>query len=84
MATPDNRLLVSAGSDLCVFNEDGGCMVIETFEEERLATAPIITNNGDILVATEENLYALMIDAEEEEEVDDDDSVDDDEVGAGL
>ena len=82
MATPDNRLLVSAGSDLCVFNEDGGCMVIETFEEERLATAPIITGNGDILVATEENLYALMIDMEEEEGRGDD-SVDD-EVGAGL
>jgi hypothetical protein len=57
--TADNRVLVSAGSDLCIYDSAGHCTLLQRFEGENLSTPAIISTNGNLLVATEGNLYAL-------------------------
>jgi hypothetical protein len=57
--TADNRVLVSAGSDLCIYDSAGHCTLLQRFEGENLSTPAIISANGNLLVATEGNLYAL-------------------------
>ncbi len=58
--TTDNRVLVSAGSDLSIIDRSGSATLLRSFEAERLATAPIVTATGDIVVASESMLYMLM------------------------
>ena len=62
--TADNRVLVSAGSDLCIYDNAGHCTLLQRFEGENLSTPAIISTNGNLLVAAEGNLYALEPDGE--------------------
>jgi len=57
--TADDRLLVSAGDKLLAFGETATPEVLHEFPGEIQQSAPILTGDGDLLVATGQFLYAL-------------------------
>lgn len=59
VVTAGNELLISDGSDLVVFDPKGQRRVLHTFTGEVLNTPPVLTARGEILVASQERLYAL-------------------------
>ncbi len=57
--TSNDWLLVAAGATLAAFDPRGQRRDLHSFTGERLATAPVLTAAGDILVATTGRLYRL-------------------------
>ena len=57
--TGDNKLLVSDGADIVTFDNEGQRKVLCSFPSEILRTAPILTENGLMWVATDKHLYGL-------------------------
>lgn len=57
--TPDDRLLVAAGSELGVMGQQGESVVLFRFEGEQLLTAPVLTSHNEILVGTDKHVYCL-------------------------
>lgn len=58
-ATADDKLLVSDGNELVLFEKNGESKLLFDFGNEQILTSPVITNGGDILVATKRFLYCL-------------------------
>lgn len=54
----DDHLLISAGSELLSLDPEGEAKVHNTFEET-LSTAPVMSSDGRILVASSRNLFCL-------------------------
>jgi hypothetical protein len=59
VVTADDQLLVSDGSELVVFDESGKRRVLQTFADDVLTTPPVLSSDGEILVASEHRLYCL-------------------------
>ncbi|MGC9970311.1 MAG: hypothetical protein ABSE56_06955 [Bryobacteraceae bacterium] len=57
--TPDDFLLTSEGSSLAAWDAKGERRVLHTFAGENPTTAPVLTADGEILVATRTHLYCL-------------------------
>ena len=60
IVTLDNRLLLSEGSTISQFDENGERQFIFQFPGEKITTSPVITKNKDIIVTTEGNIYLLV------------------------
>jgi len=57
--TADNQLLVSAGSILYAFDDQGERRILCYFADETLLTPPILTERGRLLVASDRHIYCL-------------------------
>lgn len=57
--TADDRLLVAEGDKLLAFKDSATPEVLHQFPGETLMTAPVLTQKGELLVATESALYCL-------------------------
>ena len=57
--TADDQLLVSDGSELAAFDLAGQRRVLHTFAGDVLATPPVLTTHGEIIVASQRRLYSL-------------------------
>ncbi|HWM89375.1 MAG TPA: hypothetical protein VN493_01265 [Thermoanaerobaculia bacterium] len=58
VVTADDWLLVADGNELAAYDEDGQRHSLYTFPEP-LQTAPLLTSNGEYLLATATHLYCL-------------------------
>lgn len=56
---PDSKLLVSEGSLLTLMDIHGVRKMIYDFGDQNLLTRPVLSINGDIFVASKDNLYCL-------------------------
>jgi hypothetical protein len=56
---PNDDLLVAAGSHLFTFNSQGDRKPIHSFEGDMVRTAPAMTQDGDLLLASTRRLYRL-------------------------
>jgi len=56
VVTPDNRLIVSEGANVVSWNAKGERTLLHAFPEP-LVTAPVLTKEGDLLVASRTTLY---------------------------
>ncbi len=61
VVTGNDYLLVSADSDLLAYDPDGRSRVLQSFPGETLCTPPVLSNRGEIYVATEKVLYCLRV-----------------------
>ncbi len=59
VVTADDQLLVSDGNELIAFDEAGKRRVLQTFANDILTTPPVLLSGGEILVASERQLYCL-------------------------
>ena len=59
IVTPNGDLLVSDGPELAVYNKDGERKRLYEFAGQELCTPPVLTADGELLVASKENLYCL-------------------------
>ena len=57
--TADDYLLVSEGSNLSAWDARGRRTVLHTFDGDTLSTAPVLMENGDLVVASQQRLYCL-------------------------
>jgi hypothetical protein len=57
--TADDRLLVAESDKLLAFKDSATPEVLHQFPGERLLTAPVLTQKGELLVATDKFLYCL-------------------------
>lgn len=57
--TPDNDLLIAAGSQVIAFKADGSEKIVHDFVSEKIMAAPVLTSGGQLLIATETALYSL-------------------------
>ncbi|MEK7404891.1 MAG: PQQ-binding-like beta-propeller repeat protein [Acidobacteriota bacterium] len=57
--TVDDRLLVSAGEEIAVFDANGERRMLYRFRGQPLLTPPVLTAAGEILVASAQRLYCL-------------------------
>jgi hypothetical protein len=56
--TADHQVLVSDGPELVAFDETGQRRVLASFDAP-LVTAPVLTDQGHLLVATAQHLHRL-------------------------
>lgn len=59
IVTSDNKLLLSEGSSISQFDEEGERQFIFQFPGENITTCPVITKNNNIIVAAGGNIYLL-------------------------
>ncbi len=59
IVTSDNKLLLSEGSTISRFDENGERQFIFQFPGENITTCPVITKNNNIIVAAGGNIYLL-------------------------
>jgi hypothetical protein len=59
--TADNQLLVSMGGELAVFDANCKYKTLYEFKGESLQTPPTLTSNGELVVASRNKLYCLML-----------------------
>lgn len=59
VVTADDFLLASEGDSLVAWDAQGQRRVVHALPGEQLATAPVLTAEGDLLVATQAHLYRL-------------------------
>lgn len=57
--TADDKLLICDGHDLRAFNKAGEAVTLFRSEDGHFSTPPVITETGNILVASKEHLYCL-------------------------
>ena len=57
--TADDRLLVSAGNIVSAFDAQGERQFLFYFPDEILATSPVLTRRGRLIVASQSHLYCL-------------------------
>jgi hypothetical protein len=57
--TADGQLLIGSGSELLALDVQGNRRVVHNFAGEHLATAPILTTTGELLVASHRRLFCL-------------------------
>lgn len=62
--TPDDDLLLSAGAGLFTFDASGKERVLFVTESDRFTTAPVLTDRGEIILASAQRLYCLVAEAE--------------------
>jgi hypothetical protein len=60
IVTAEDRLLVAAGARLIAFETDGTGFVLHDFGGEELWTAPVLTLDGVIFVASRHHVYRLV------------------------
>lgn len=58
--TADDLLLLSRGTRLVALDARGKEVLVRDFENERILTPPVITPEGEILVASAKKLYCLV------------------------
>ncbi|HMB92333.1 MAG TPA: hypothetical protein VKP65_15885, partial [Rhodothermales bacterium] len=59
VATADHRVLVAGGGWLSAFDTSGERTMVFVHDSASWVTPPVLTEHGDILVATEQHLYRL-------------------------
>jgi len=59
IVTPDDELIVSAGSSLVAFDVHGTRRVLRDFKGDMLRTPPAMVKGGDLLVASSSKLYRV-------------------------
>lgn len=59
VVTADNLLLLSEGNLISAFDQSGERKFVFQIEDETFCTAPVLTNNNEIIVASDEKLYYL-------------------------
>lgn len=57
--TGDGQLLTAEGSQIAAWNQRGERRVVHAFPGEDLATPPVLTTHGDLLVASRGRLFCL-------------------------
>ena len=57
--TADGRLLVSTGAEVSAFDEQGRRTTLHSFSGDSLTSAPVLTGNQELLVASRSFLYCL-------------------------
>ena len=60
VVTPKRTLLVTSGRDLLLFDPKGNPRTLFSFQGEDLVTAPTITDDGSVLVASRNRLIKLV------------------------
>jgi hypothetical protein len=59
VVTADDHLLVSVGSDIVVFDPKGERRVLYTFSGEELCSPPLLTDKGELIVASRTAVHCL-------------------------
>jgi hypothetical protein len=59
--TADNQLLVSTGAELAAFDASCKYKTLYEFKGESLQTPPTLTSDGELVVASRNKLYCLML-----------------------
>lgn len=59
VVTADNQLLISDGAEIGVFETDGHFKTLYKFKDELLQTPPTVTDSGQLVTATDKELYCL-------------------------
>lgn len=57
--TADGQLLIGTGDDLLVLDGQGNRRVLHNFAGEHLATPPLLTTTGELLIASHRRLFCL-------------------------
>jgi len=66
--TADDKLLASDGGEIVYFGPSGERVTVHDFKSDRLATAPVLTDKGELIVAGEKHLYCLTPPAKQKPE----------------
>lgn len=61
LVTGDNRLLVADGERMLVFDQTNRPVELVHFPGEKLCTNPVLTPDGELIVATDKKLYCLKV-----------------------